>query len=172
MTTERRRSDAPTEALAEDPPIAEVMTTHLVGITSDAPVSTALGIMASTGVRHLPVLDGRACRGLVVEADLARFLASGQDSPAHLATLLVGRLVRPANPVALPARRSDAARQMAARDVDAVLVTDGGRLVGIVTATDLIRSLAGVRRSPGAPGSPDAHGDRDQGWNRTVEDAT
>ena len=39
-------------------------------------------------------------------------------------------------------RRSAAARAVLAGDVDAVLVSDGGRLVGIVTTTDLARSLA------------------------------
>jgi CBS domain-containing protein len=38
-------------------------------------------------------------------------------------------------------RRSAAAQQMHAAGTDAVLVTDGPRVLGIVTAVDLIRSL-------------------------------
>ena len=46
----------------------------------------------------------------------------------------------------ITARRSDAARRMA-NGADAVLVTRGDRLLGIVTAGDLIRSLAAVSTS-------------------------
>jgi CBS domain-containing protein len=49
-------------------------------------------------------------------------------------------------------RRSLAARAVLAGDVDAVVVTDGDRLVGIVTATDLVRSLAtGMHAEPTVP---------------------
>lgn len=146
MCTGPRWLAAPPEAMDDDPPITEVMTTHLVGITADTPVGTALRLMASTGVRHLPVLDGSVCRGIVVEADLVRFVAGGQDPPAHRAALLVELVARAADPLPLPARRSDAARRMHAENTDVVLVTERGRLVGIVTATDLVRSLAGVHR--------------------------
>ena len=121
------------------------MSTHLVAITPDAPLSTALQLMASIGVRHLPVLDrvvdGRPCSGVVVEADLVRLLA---QVPGPLADPrpLVGELARPTRPIPDTARRSDAAHRMQAEGCDAVLVTTRGQLTGIVTATDLIRSLA------------------------------
>lgn len=125
----------------DDPPVKRFMTTHLVAITPDAPLSTALHLMARTGVRHLPVLDGGRCRGLVVEVDVARFVSGGSGSPLTRSTLHVADLTRPAEPLPVTARRSDAARRMLTDHDDAVLVAERGRLVGIVTATDLVRSL-------------------------------
>jgi CBS domain-containing protein len=61
----------------------------------------------------------------------------------------VEELTRPVEPLPMTARRSDAARRMQAEHADVVLVVDGARLVGIVTATDIVRSLASVT-SPAA----------------------
>lgn len=141
VTTDRRGLAATPETADEDPLLMHLMTSRLVAITADAPCSTALRLMAATGIRHLPVLDGDRCRGVVFEVDLARF-ASSACSPLSRAMLCVGDLTRPAAPLPVTARRSDAARRMQDERGDAVLVSDQGRLVGIVTATDLVRSLA------------------------------
>jgi CBS domain-containing protein len=150
--TDPRHLAAPPEALDDDPLITQVMTTNLVAITPDCPLSTALRMLASTGVRHLPVLEGNRCRGIVLEADLITYLTSGSMSSLDPAPVAVETLTRPATPVPVSARRSDAARRMQTENTDAVLVTDGDRLVGIVTATDLIRSLACF-----APAAPHTH---------------
>lgn len=152
VTTDRRRLAATPEEADEDPLLRNLMTTRLVAITADAPCSTALRLMAATGIRHLPVLDGNRCRGVVFEIDLARFTSSA-CSPLSRAMLCVGDLTRPAAPLDVTARRSDAARRMRDEDGDAVLVSDQGRLVGIVTATDLVRSLAPADPEP-ADGNP------------------
>jgi CBS domain-containing protein len=146
VTTDRRRLAATPETADEDPLLTHLMTTRVVAITADAPCSTALYLMAATGVRHLPVLDGNRCCGVVFEIDLAHF-ASGAGSPL-CTTLRVGNLTRPAAPLPVTARRSDAARRMQDEHGDAVLVSDQGRLVGIVTATDLVRSLAAAGSEP------------------------
>lgn len=133
--------DDPTPVVDVDPHVTELMTTRLVGITPDSPVSTALRLMARTGVRHLPVMDGHQCCGLVVEADLVQLLAqSGPLAPGL--SRLVGDIKRTVQDLPGTARRSDAARRMLSDTSDAVLIIDDGRVLGIVTATDLIRSLA------------------------------
>lgn len=98
--------------------------------------------MTGSGVRHLPVLEGTRCHGLVHEPDLVRSVAERAVLGEHRAPKVVGDLCRPAPELRPADRRSDAARQMQAAAIDAVLVVDGDRLVGIVTAGDLIRSLA------------------------------
>lgn len=146
MPDQQPRLAAPPETLddtaAEDPAVDSLMTPRVVAITPDAPLRTALRLMASGDVRHLPVLDGGRCLGIVVETDLVHAVAVGGCS-------VVGPLARPVPAVPATARRSTAARAMLAGDVDAVLVADGARLVGIVTATDLVRSLAERPDRPG-----------------------
>jgi CBS domain-containing protein len=132
---------APPEALDADPRIGPLMSGRVVAITPDAPLRTALRLMAADQVRHLPVMDGSRCLGVVGETDLVHAVAVGGPE-------LVGRLARPVRALPPTARRSDAARAMLAADADVVLVTDGGRIVGILTATDLLVSLADLAGRP------------------------
>ena len=127
-------------AVDVDPDVTGLMTTRLVGITGDATVSTALHLMARAGVRHLPVMDGQQCLGLVAEVDIVRALARAGPFTPRL-SCPVGELARTVHALPVTARRSDAARSMQSDTSDAVLVVDQGRVLGIVTATDLIRSI-------------------------------
>lgn len=147
-TTDRRRLAAPPEARDDDPPVTALMTRRIVGITTDVSLSTALRLMAEGGIRHLPVFEGNRCRGLLLETDVVGRLLVG--IPAEHSAESIVHLVRSAPVVTTAARRSDAARSMRDGGLDAVLVTEQDRLVGIVTATDLVRSLAGPRPCTGA----------------------
>jgi len=134
-------------ATSPDPPVTDLMSTHLLGITPDAEVATALRLMAQTGLRHLLVMDSQKCLGMLAEIDLVRCMAQGGALTAGWSHV-VGEIARPVEVMPITARRSDAAWRMA-NGADAVLVTRGDRLLGIVTASDLIRSLAAVSTSQG-----------------------
>ena len=134
------RLDAAPEILDDDPPLSAVMNREVVAIDAEARLPTALHVMATTGVRHLPVVDRGRCLGVLVETDLIRCLARHQpSSPTITATLR--QLYRPAPDLPPTARVSDAARHMSADVTDAVLITGHGRVLGIVTATDLVRLM-------------------------------
>ena len=150
-TSDTWRLAAPPETRDDDPRVTTVMSSRIVGITGDAGLATALRLMDTSGVRHLPVFDGPQCRGLLLETDVVEHLVTGD--PAERSTRRIAGLERPASVVTTAARRSDAARAMLRAGVDAVLVAERDRLVGIVTATDLIRSLAGPGQGEAADGS-------------------
>lgn len=137
-------SPLPEQTEHADPPVADLMTTRLVCVTPDAPLSEVLHLMARTGVRHLPVMDGARCTGLVVEVDVVRCVAEG--GPLATAwSVHAGEIARPVERSASTATRSDVARAMRSAGSDAVLVVDDGQVRGIVTATDLVRSLTGAQ---------------------------
>jgi CBS domain-containing protein len=140
-TTDHRHLAAPPEARDDDPPVTGLMTHRIVGITTDVSLSTALRLMAEGGIRHLPVFEGTRCCGLLLESDVVDRLLVGL--PAERSAESIAHLVRSAPVVTTAARRSGAARSMRDGGLDAVLVTEQDRLVGVVTATDLVRSLAG-----------------------------
>ena len=141
MTSSSPRLNAPPEAANDEPLVRQIMTPHVVAIATDADLLIASRTMAAERVRHLPVMDGPRCAGLLLEIDVMQALALA-DNPLVRPPLLAGELCRTV-PVVQPGdRRSAAARQMRATGIDAVLVRDGESLVGILTATDLIRSLA------------------------------
>lgn len=126
-------------SLDADPPVTSMMTTRIVAVTPDAPLTVAVRLMASGPVRHLPVMDGSRCLGVVGETDLVRAVAVGGYP-------VVGPLARPVPTLPVSARRAEAATAVLAGDLGAALVVDDGRLVGIITATDLVRSLAADHR--------------------------
>ena len=147
MTPRPYRVAAPPESLDDDPAVTGFMTHRIVAIVPEADLAVALRTMAERRVRHLPVLDDARCVGLVVETDVARLLAGERPEPG-VPPMRVADVCRQVPAVEPTASRSAAARSMHTGGIDAVLVVDGERLLGIVTATDLIRSLAaegGVR---------------------------
>ena len=140
MTT-TPRPNAPPEACDDEPVVRQIMTPRVVAITADADLLIASRLMVARSVRHLPVMDGGRCCGLLLEIDVLQAMASA-DNPLIRSPLLVGELCRPASTVRPEDRRSVAARQLRDTGLDAVLVCAGDSVVGILTATDLIRSLA------------------------------
>jgi predicted transcriptional regulator len=121
-------------------PVSTVMSRRVVAILSECDLTVAVDTFLSSGVRHLVVVDpDRTVVGLLsVDQVLA---ALGQPAwPGR-----VGDLVR-----AEPARVHPdddlprAAEVMLDALVDAILAADEtGRVVGIVTWTDLVAHVAG-----------------------------
>jgi CBS domain-containing protein len=141
MTTTPLRLNAPPDATDREPTVEQVMTSAVVAVTADADLYIASRIMAARSVRHLPVMDGGRCLGLLLEIDVLQALALA-DNPIIQPPVLAGELCRTV-PVSRPGDgRSIAARHMQDSGIDAVLVRRDDKVIGILTATDLIRSLA------------------------------
>lgn len=133
------------------------MTGPLVTIGHDATVADAWSIIRSRQVRHLPVLDSdRRLIGMVTDHDLRLVILDRclREEPGRLAEIL-GRLrvneimtwavitVRP------DADIRDAARIMHDHKLGALAVVADGRVVGILTATDVIQAVVGSPESSG-----------------------
>src|SRR5215217_1197903 len=101
------RLAAPPEALNEDPPLSTVMSRDVVSIDAEARLPTALHVMATTGVRHLPVVDRGRVLGVLVETDLIRCLAGEGPRLATAFTITMRQLYRPAPELPPTARVSD-----------------------------------------------------------------
>ena len=143
------------ETFDDDPFVTGLMTAPVVAITADARLPVALRVMAAEHVRHLVVVDRGRCVGLLQEGEVARLLL-GPATPREVPPLPVGAVCRAAPRLAPGERRSTAARRMHAAGVDACLVADGERVLGIVTATDVLTSVAAaeVGRVDGGLGAP------------------
>ncbi|MGD9531716.1 CBS domain-containing protein [Pseudonocardia sp.] len=134
-----------------DPEVGTLMSRQLVAIVPEATTIVALRLMITTGVRHLPVVADSRVLGVLTETDLLHALGDPGGDGRTVATLARAAVV-----VRSADRRGEAARRMYEAGADAVVVADpadpddpevgGGRLVGIVTATDVLRSLAGGHR--------------------------
>jgi CBS domain-containing protein len=134
----------------------EIMTRSVVTVRSSDPVKQAAGLLAEHRITAMPVLDGTGrLVGMVSEADLlAHRMAHDPRShlwrdeqqradPARTVGEVMSRTVVSLGPDAYLA---DIAELMLDRGLRSIPIVDGGRVVGIVSRRDLLRTLV---RSPG-----------------------
>jgi acetoin utilization protein AcuB len=125
--------------------VADVMQTKLVTATPRTSLPQAIALVRQRGIRHLPVVDDGSLVGIVSDRDLKQAMASPATSlSVHELNYLLERLtvgeimtravitIGPRFPV------EEAGRLMVKERISALPVLDGGRLVGIVTETDVL----------------------------------
>jgi len=144
----------------------DIMTPDPVTVGRDMTVTDAAHLMTEKHIGSLPVVEDGVLVGLVTESDLIM-----QDVKVHFPTylsLLGGYVFAPgstdrfesslrkavaatvsdvmtADPITVSpeALVSDVATLIIERDVARIPVLEGGKLVGIVSKSDIVRSLAG-----------------------------
>ena len=125
------------------------MVRSLVTVAHVATLATAWRLMRTRQVRHLPVLDAdRRLVGIVTDHDLRQVMLdpSLQEEPGKLASILerlrVNEVMTWAVITVQPETElREAARIMYERKLGALPVAEGGRAVGMLTATDVIQAL-------------------------------
>jgi|GEM_PF-572404 len=121
--------------------IEQVMTTGVMTVASDAPISEALGIMAGPGISCVVVADHRIPLGIVTERDAVRLVAEGVD----LETVPVSAAMSsPVMTVTTGTTVYEAALIMKREKIRRVVVVNNeGRIEGIITQSDIIKGLEG-----------------------------
>ncbi|WP_248963235.1 CBS domain-containing protein [Sphaerisporangium perillae] len=127
---------------------ADVMTRVVVTVKPDESPLMAWELMRRGGVHHLPVVDARShVLGVLKREDIASHWTGGpaEQSSGQVRHLLGGRRCPHVAPETVV---PTIAATMVDSCVDVVpVVGDSGTLEGLVTATDVLRAVAG-RRSP------------------------
>ena len=109
--------------------VIERMTRPVLTITADATVEEALSALAEHKKRHLPVVDAEETLiGIVSEKDLLR---------AHSEELVEKVMTRDVVTVTEYTTLEEAARTMADNTISSLPVMRDGKLVGIISETDL-----------------------------------
>lgn len=136
----------------EQRPADDVMTRDLLTIAASESVLMAWELMCKAEVHHLPVTDDEG--GFLGVLD-AQTLTSAWNAavPQHARRPVTSLLPsRPPTTVRPSATIREAARAMLESSTDYVPVTnDHGRLVGLITARDLLGALAGLERDIAPP---------------------
>jgi acetoin utilization protein AcuB len=129
--------------------VQDIMQVRVVTVTPQTAVSEALQSLRARGIRHLVVLDDDRLVGIVSDRDLKQVTAQ----PEPLERCVVGDIMSGAVITVDPtAPVEDAARLMLTRAISALPVMQAGRLVGIVTETDVVRLFVRALGA-GAPSS-------------------
>jgi CBS domain-containing protein len=118
--------------------LRSAMSKNVVAVAPSAQLTIALQVMLVNQVHHLPVVDGDRCVGLLHESDALWELCIHRDTTVDAQ----GSSRQPAPTIDVSATLHEVAALMRSRATDAVVVTDCGRTVGIVTATDLVQKVA------------------------------
>ena len=128
--------------------VSEVMTDGVRTVAPTTPAAEAWDLMRRYGIRHLIVTDGSDVVGVLSSRDAGGRRGASLRAGAKVADLMTPNVV--SIPKTAPVKK--AASLMRGRTIGCIPVTDGRRLVGIVTVSDLLDLLGrGVDR----PARPD-----------------
>ena len=126
--------------------LREHMSQPAIVVTPTTPVATAMKILRDRHIRRLAVIDDGALVGIVSERDLLRAMPSPATSlsvweiPELLERLLVRDVMtRDVIVVEPDAPIQQAARLMVEHKIGGLPVVEHGRVIGMVTETDIFR---------------------------------
>jgi acetoin utilization protein AcuB len=128
--------------------VQDLMTTTLVTVTPDTSVHAARALMQQRKIRHLPVLEHGQLVGIISDRLLRTVLPSPATSLSVwevnylLDRLTVGEVMsRFVMTVTPETRASEAVSRMLGQQAGALPVVEDGRLVGMLTRTDILRAF-------------------------------
>lgn len=131
--------------------VRDLMTTEVHTVGRNDPVLTADETMERHRVRHLPVLDDDdALAGIVSRRDifrtaLRRTLGYGEAAQDRLLGMLLVKevMTNEVETTSPDAPLEEAARRMLEKKIGALVVVEGGRVIGMLTESDFVRRVAG-----------------------------
>ena len=127
--------------------VAELMQRNVRTVGADASIAEVVVSLADAHISGLPVVDdGGRVVGVISASDVLTAEAETNDSAARQ-ELLEGTAVREImtrRPYTVTPETDvrEAARQMLYADVHRLFVTEDGRIVGVVSTTDIVRAVA------------------------------
>jgi acetoin utilization protein AcuB len=113
--------------------VRDVMSTQVVTAAADTTAAEARAMLETNRIQHLVVVDGGRIVGMLSDSDLNR-----SDDEVTISTLMNRHI--PAISPAMTLRA--AAGKLNGTDAGCLPVLDGEALLGVVTASDLVRALA------------------------------
>lgn len=139
--------------------VRNLMTGGPITVGPDTPVIEARQLMVKERIRHLLVVEDGRLLGIVTDRDIRLNLPSQATSLSVweanylLAQLTVEKIMSKAVITVGPDRdAADAARLMLEHKIGGLPVVHGGRVIGILTETDIVRAF--VQSATSFPGHP------------------
>lgn len=132
--------------------LRDIMTTNLAVATRDTTLREAMEILSASHISGLPVVDGEEVIGVFSSSDLLGFLPE-LDSPASSISFprhwnpfeevtVADLMTRKVHSLGPDCPVETAADFMRGLQIHRVVVMEDGRLLGIVTTTDIAKAFA------------------------------
>ncbi|MDE1858733.1 MAG: CBS domain-containing protein [Thaumarchaeota archaeon] len=116
--------------------VKDIMTPSVKTIMAKATVTEAARLMVRWKIGSLVITDGKTPIGIITEGDISRCVARGTNLGSKLSTFTKKKLFT----VPLDERVEVAAKLMSDNGIKKLPVMDDGKLVGIITQTDIVSS--------------------------------
>jgi CBS domain-containing protein len=120
--------------------VADVMSKRVRTIDSNAPLREAARMMTRWKIGSLVIVKGSKPVGIITEGDVSKAVGRGLDPSKTPVNFLHKKLMT----IGPKERIEDASRVMASAGVKKLPVMEAGRLVGIVTQTDIVETSFGL----------------------------
>ncbi len=129
--------------------VKELMTKNVLTVAPNDNVDRVFFLINFENIRHVPVVEKGRLVGIVSDRDLKkvlgppkRFLEKPDGGSVTISSRKVRTLLRRAPITIEPLQRAaDAAAVMAKKKIGALPVVHKGKLVGIITATDILKAF-------------------------------
>jgi acetoin utilization protein AcuB len=129
------------------------MTRNVITVNQADPVSLAFELLLTNDIRHLPVLSRGKLAGIITDRDLHEALIPSDPSHTHRSMYhtvknIKAKNIMTPNPISIePDAPIDRAAQIFLdRKIDCLPVKDEkGKLVGILTSTDILKAFLELR---------------------------
>jgi len=129
--------------------VASIMSTNIITLNKSDELETAELLFKRHKIRHIPVVNGKVILGMLSYTDLLRisFADAVDESETEIETLVYNMFtidqVMAKNVVTVKSNTTikEVAVILAQKEFHALPVVEHGRLVGIVTTTDLINYM-------------------------------
>lgn len=120
--------------------VRDWMSSPAVTLAPGTALEDALELMQKRKIRRAPVIDARSLAGIITKSDLQAALSR----PESLGVPLAKVMQRDVLTVAPDETIEGAAQIMLRRKISGLPVVDNGKVVGIITESDLFRALCGM----------------------------
>ena len=133
--------------------VKELMSTKLITVSPEDKLDRVFFLYNFENIRHLPVVEKNKLVGILSDRDLKKILGPKKSiiekpdgTTVQLSTRKVKNIMRRGVITVEPEQRAaDAAAIMAKRKIGALPVIHKNKLVGIITATDILKAFVKLR---------------------------
>ncbi|MDA4128293.1 MAG: CBS domain-containing protein [Thaumarchaeota archaeon] len=115
--------------------VRDVMTPKVKTTNPETTIRVAAGLMLKAKIGSLLILEGGTLLGAVTEGDVSRAIAKGADPDKAVVREVMSKMLVTIDP---SARMEEAAKKMAGAKVKRLPVLEDGKVVGIITQTDIV----------------------------------
>ena len=129
-------------------PVSHIMAKSVISVNKTQSLREVKSLLEKEGIRHIPVVSGSELIGIISKTDITKlsfgsmFENQGSSEEAVLDMLSIEQLMTP-QPKSVTSETSirDVAEILAHEEFHSLPVVDEGKIVGIVTSTDIIKYM-------------------------------